>query len=167
MYNVVYMSHDGLPSDLPSLFRLLRETSPIHGCLSVNWRSRCGNYYSHRVTQSSSHSVPRASVNSTCLGQSQWLTTGLQVKQCWHTLKLFIRLLPPHLFMRSKFLISCLHIASFCVSSPDSPFSLKSTFTLFIHPRFGIPFLLFQSTSISITNFPTYILHTFLWNVPL
>ena len=37
----------------------------------------------------------------------------------------------------------------------DSPFSLKSTFTLSIHLRFGLPLLL-PFTSILITLFPTY-----------
>ena len=41
-------------------------------------------------------------------------------------------------------------------SSPDSPFSLRSSFTQSIHLFFGLPLLLLPYTSIPITLFPTY-----------
>ena len=59
-------------------------------------------------------------------------------------------------YVESMYLTSCLRTAQLCVCSPDSPFSLMSSFTLSIHLRFDLPFLLFPSTSILITPFPTY-----------
>ena len=53
------------------------------------------------------------------------------------------------------YVTSCLHVARICVCSPDSPFSLKSTFVLSAHFRFSLPFLL-PSTSILVTLFSTY-----------
>ena len=62
---------------------------------------------------------------------------------------------PTSVLDRCTYLTSCLHPARLCVSSPDSPFSLKSSVTLSIHLHFGLPFLLLPSTSTVITLFPT------------
>ena len=59
----------------------------------------------------------------------------------------------------SMFLTSCLQQARFCVSSPD-----KSTFTLSIHLRFGLPFLLLSSTSILTTLLHIFFTHPFWWH---
>ena len=58
--------------------------------------------------------------------------------------------------MGSMYVKRCLHTTRLCVSSPDSPFSPKATFTLTIHFCFSLPFLILPSTSIFVTLFPTY-----------
>ena len=51
---------------------------------------------------------------------------------------------------------SRLHAARSYTSSPDSPFSLISSFTQSTHLFFGLPLLLLPCISIPITLFPTY-----------
>ena len=80
-----------------------------------------------------------------------WLLQELQLLYSFPTSR------PSHLFsliLRSMFLTSCLHTARFGISSPDSHFSVP--FTLSIHLCFGLPFLLFPSTSILIIFVTTY-----------
>ena len=47
-------------------------------------------------------------------------------------------------------------LPAYCVSSPDSSLSDKSFLMLSNHLRFGLPLLLFHSTSITITLLPTH-----------
>ena len=49
-----------------------------------------------------------------------------------------------------------IHLTWSCASSPDNPLSDKPFLMLSNHLRFGLPILLFPSTSIAITLLPTY-----------
>ena len=60
-----------------------------------------------------------------------------------------------HFYVGSIWDDSRLHAARSYTSSPDSPFSLRSSFTQSVRLFFGLPLLL-PCTSIPITLFPTY-----------
>ena len=61
-----------------------------------------------------------------------------------------------HFYEGSMWDDSHLHAARSYTSSPDSPFSLRSSSTQSAHLFFGLPLLLLHCTSIAIALFPTY-----------
>ncbi len=60
---------------------------------------------------------------------------------------IIIRSIFPPVYERSMFRISRIHAARSCACSPDNPFSVKACWTLSVHLRFGLPFLLFSVKS--------------------
>ena len=65
-------------------------------------------------------------------------------------------------YVWSTFLTSCLHIARFCISLPNIPFSRKSTFTL-CNPSTSISvFVSFSPPYLSSSIFSRHILHPYM-----